>query len=132
MIAMDITSMPAEYDDQAGAYVDKAWNLLTILIRRGRPVPIYSLAVGCTSEEVEHLCRIPNSPLMLTGDRFVCISQYAMMSFIQFVFRASGRVTLGVDAGVTMLSRRKRKRSALTPIASKRRSVLLLQDQTGV
>ncbi|KAG6490203.1 hypothetical protein ZIOFF_051488 [Zingiber officinale] len=127
------------------ALVERAWHLLTVLLRLGRPAPAAELASRCVLEVgadfVEILCGIPGSPLMLTDDGFVIPSDVTMAAFLQFlstgiaplVPRFPFTVTAQVRASgeVFMMYTRKRKLQLLeddrveTPKAKRR---LLLPD----
>ncbi|XP_074574807.1 uncharacterized protein LOC141831349 [Curcuma longa] len=127
------------------ALVERAWHLLTVLLRLGRPAPAAELASRCVLESgvefVEILCNIPGSPLMLTDDGFVTPSDVTMVAFLQFlstgiaplVPRFPFTVTTQMRAcgEVFMMYTRKRKLQLLeddlveTPTAKRR---LLLPD----
>lgn len=118
-------------DQWKSVSMNEAWRLLTALLRHGHhPVTSSDLAVGCTSEVVEFLCRIPGSPLMLTNDGLVEVLPCAMLAFVESVLRAVGRLThvvgFGVDGSMNLC--RKRKRPVIALNANKRRSVLLLDE----
>ncbi|WOL07624.1 hypothetical protein Cni_G16369 [Canna indica] len=72
----------------AVADVERAWYLLTVLVRLGRPTPAADLASRCASavstDFVRFLCRIPGSPLVLTDGGVVTISHAAVAFFLEF------------------------------------------------
>lgn len=69
----------------------KAWYLFTILVRNGRPLSIFELAsrseldsVFISPDLVELLCQISGSPICLTANHFVSISEFAYRALDRF------------------------------------------------
>ncbi|OAY78299.1 Cell division cycle 7-related protein kinase [Ananas comosus] len=94
------------------APIERAWHLLTVLVRLRRPAPPAELAARCallpsTSPElVEWLCRIPGSPLSLTEDRFVTVSETGFAVFGKFL---SSMAALFVPRVAVRVSEQKRR-----------------------
>ncbi|XP_047329456.1 probable serine/threonine-protein kinase cdc7 [Impatiens glandulifera] len=113
-----------------------AWHLLTFLLKIGRHASSSEIASRCTvfhgqTHLVERLCLIPDSPLLLTGDRFVAPSSVAFAALQRFFLKFSLRdVVFGPrklcdDIILTYSRRRKRKRleSDFLPIFRRRVSL---------
>uniref|UniRef100_A0A0E0EGN0 non-specific serine/threonine protein kinase n=1 Tax=Oryza meridionalis TaxID=40149 RepID=A0A0E0EGN0_9ORYZ len=64
--------------------IERAWHLLTVVIRLGRPAAASDVARFATAADVERLCRIPGSPLRLSGG-VVAASETAFVAFLRFV-----------------------------------------------
>jgi cell division control protein 7 len=67
--------------------MERAWYLLTVVVRLGRPAAVSDLAAfaaisPCT---VERMCRIPESPLCLSDGGAVTASQTAFLTILRFV-----------------------------------------------
>ncbi|XP_020094583.1 probable serine/threonine-protein kinase cdc7 isoform X2 [Ananas comosus] len=94
------------------APIERAWHLLTVLVRLRRPAPPAELAARCallpsTSPElVEWLCRIPGSPLSLTEDHFVTVSETGFAVFGKFL---SSMAALFVPRVAVRVSEQKRR-----------------------
>ncbi|XP_042505967.1 uncharacterized protein LOC122082454 isoform X2 [Macadamia integrifolia] len=72
---------------------EKAWYLLAVLLRIGRPARPAELSARCTlfhasPDFVQFLCLIPHSPLFLTNALFVTISLAALSAFEELVSKA--------------------------------------------
>ncbi|XP_073001559.1 uncharacterized protein [Typha latifolia] len=74
--------------------IERAWHLFTVLLRVGRPSHPAEFAERCaifpspSPDFVEFLCRIPGSPLCLTDDHFVTVSETAIAVFGRFLSSA--------------------------------------------
>uniref|UniRef100_A0A0D3HGN8 non-specific serine/threonine protein kinase n=1 Tax=Oryza barthii TaxID=65489 RepID=A0A0D3HGN8_9ORYZ len=64
--------------------IERAWHLLTVVIRLGRPAAASDVAHFATADDVERLCRIPGSPLRLSGG-VVAASETAFVAFLRYV-----------------------------------------------
>jgi cell division control protein 7 len=64
--------------------IERAWHLLTVVIRLGRPAAASDVARFATADDVERLCRIPGSPLRLSGG-VVAASETAFVAFLRYV-----------------------------------------------
>ena len=127
---------------------EKAWHFLAILLSLGRPARPAELASRCalfraTSDLVESLCSIPNSPLFFTADLHVTLSPLALTSLAQFAATSNlihlfspSRIRIGVPQAywlwnqidfVTTCSRKRKLISfsdcELSPVP-KRRAIL--------
>ncbi|KAG9454440.1 hypothetical protein H6P81_007344 [Aristolochia fimbriata] len=124
---------------------DKAWHLLSVLLRIGRPAQPAELASRCTlfsasSDLVEFLCWIPDSPLFLTENHFVTISRsvfsacskFLTNAVASFVPRSRGRVGGGSrlwrEDIVTYSRKRKRSKTDLIPLPNVKRRLFCSGD----
>ncbi|GFZ16550.1 hypothetical protein Acr_25g0009590 [Actinidia rufa] len=72
------------------AELQKAWHLLSLLLRIALPLRPSDLASRCVIfkapiDYVAYLCSIPNSPICLTGDLLITPSVVAFVAFRKFV-----------------------------------------------
>ncbi|KAI8546694.1 hypothetical protein RHMOL_Rhmol07G0139800 [Rhododendron molle] len=114
----------------------QAWHLLSLLLSLGRPSLPAELASKCRApiRYIQHLCSVPNSPIVLTDSLLVTLSLFAFV-ILQKLTTSLNRVEFGVlrrrrvleDVGRTYCRRRKRLGSKIevTPVSKKR---LVLQD----
>ncbi|PUZ40077.1 hypothetical protein GQ55_9G395600 [Panicum hallii var. hallii] len=72
--------------------MELAWHLLTVLVRLGRAASASDLAAAAASvslsvspDIVERTCRIPESPLRISGGGVVTISETAVVTFLRFL-----------------------------------------------
>ncbi|KAH6769077.1 Protein kinase superfamily protein [Perilla frutescens var. frutescens] len=125
-----------------------AWNVLGLLLGRGRPARPSELAWSFTPDFIRFLCSIPNSPLRLADDDFVTFSQIGVAALAQF-FTNSDLFTRYVDSpqfvprllanfrsnDVSRAYCRKRKRAAAEledfPTMKKKCSFQDLDDETN-
>ncbi|TKV94881.1 hypothetical protein SEVIR_9G325000v4 [Setaria viridis] len=132
--------------------MELAWHLLTVLVRLGRPVAASDLATAASAaaltaaasastsaaalsvspDLVERMCRIPGSPLRISGGGVVTASETAVLAFMRFagldvpaprvllrppeVRKWSGEVTIRYE--------RKRKVSDVSCFSTKRHRLL--------
>ncbi|KAF3448256.1 hypothetical protein FNV43_RR08969 [Rhamnella rubrinervis] len=83
---METRSTDSEISNPTSSNSDKARHLLALVISLGRPARPPELASRCTSfpassELVQSLCSIPDSPLALTEDLYVKPSPAALIAF---------------------------------------------------
>ncbi|KAK2987654.1 hypothetical protein RJ640_012933 [Escallonia rubra] len=93
-------------------YLDKAWHFLALLLKLGRPAHTTELASRCLffsapPEFIEFLCKIHNSPLVLTEGRFVTISRVPFVAFARFV--SSSNAFAVVEPRIALIGHRPRK-----------------------
>ncbi|KAJ7952580.1 Kinase like protein [Quillaja saponaria] len=72
----------------------RAWHLAALLLSIGRRTRAAVLASRCTlfaasSDLVEFLCSIPNSPILLTSDLYVTLSPVVLIAFREFVLTSN-------------------------------------------
>lgn len=123
--------------------MELAWHLLTVLVRLGRPAAASELAsaaaLSVSPDLVERMCRIPGSPLRISGGGVVTASETAVLAFLRFagldvpaprvslrppeVRKWSGKVTIRYE--------RKRKMPDVNCFSTKRRR-LLAPDSGGL
>ncbi|RLN40995.1 hypothetical protein C2845_PM01G21710 [Panicum miliaceum] len=72
--------------------MELAWHLLTVLVRIGRAATASDLAAAAAAvslyvspDSVERTCRIPASPLRISGGGVVTISETAVLTFLRFL-----------------------------------------------
>ncbi|KAG2550482.1 hypothetical protein PVAP13_9KG339400 [Panicum virgatum] len=72
--------------------MELAWHLLTVLVRLGRAAAASDLAAAAAAvslsvspDLVERICRIPESPLRISGGGVVTISETAVLTFLRFL-----------------------------------------------
>jgi cell division control protein 7 len=72
--------------------MELAWHLLTVLVRLGRAASASDLAAAAATvslsvspDIVERTCRIPESPLRISGGGVVTISETAVVTFLRFL-----------------------------------------------
>nr|XP_010919908.1 probable serine/threonine-protein kinase cdc7 isoform X2 [Elaeis guineensis] len=98
---------PLELVLPTAAQIERAWHLLTVLVRLGRPARPAELASRCalspspSPDLVEFLCWIRGSPLLLTDGGFVTLSETAITAFQEFVSSAVGPFVSRVAVRVT-------------------------------
>ncbi|WVZ57655.1 hypothetical protein U9M48_008015 [Paspalum notatum var. saurae] len=126
-------------DGGSSVEMELAWHLLTVLLRLGRPATTSELAAAAAAAApsvstriVEQMCRLPKSPLRISGDGVVTLSDTAVLTFLRFVgwpmpapkmsLRPSGvRQWRGE---VTIRYERKRKGSDARCFSAKKRQLL--------
>uniref|UniRef100_A0A0E0MAT8 non-specific serine/threonine protein kinase n=1 Tax=Oryza punctata TaxID=4537 RepID=A0A0E0MAT8_ORYPU len=111
---------PMDSEVSGSSEIERAWHLLTVVIRLGRPAAASDITDFATAADVERLCRIPESPLRLSGG-VVTASWTAFVAFRRFVgldvpaprvsLRASDDVMRRLWRRVSVTYERKRKAS---------------------
>ncbi|KAI7981388.1 Cell division cycle 7-related protein kinase [Camellia lanceoleosa] len=124
----------------------KAWHLLSLLLRIGRPSPPSELASQCIlfpapPDYINYLCSISNSPICFNNDLFVIPSLVVFVAFRKFLSNLNAidafvpRIGVGgfrvwEDVVRTYCRRRKRLRSEFEITAvEKKRAVLCSVDE---
>ncbi|GMP95662.1 hypothetical protein CsSME_00044620 [Camellia sinensis var. sinensis] len=124
----------------------KAWHLLSLLLRIGRPSPPSELASQCIlfpapPDYINYLCWISNSPICFNNDLFVIPSLVVFVAFRKFLSNLNAidafvpRIGVGgfrvwEDVVRTYSRRRKRLRSEFEIMAvEKKRAVLCSVDE---
>ncbi|PKA58900.1 Cyclin-dependent kinase F-4 [Apostasia shenzhenica] len=89
--------------------IEKAWYLLTVLIRLGGPTRLAELASisDLAPDLVVLFCQIPGSPLILTVGGVVSVSDVAVTAFGQFVKEAVSWSLLGYSVRAPILRNRR-------------------------
>ncbi|KAJ1296222.1 hypothetical protein BS78_01G283300 [Paspalum vaginatum] len=126
-------------DGGSSVEMELAWHLLTVLLRYGGPAAASDLADAAAAAApsvstriVEQMCCLPKSPLRISGDGVVTLSETAVLTFLRFVgwpmpapkmsLRPSGvRQWRGE---VTIRYERKRKGSDARCFSAKKRQLL--------
>jgi cell division control protein 7 len=115
--------------------IERAWYVLTVLIRLGRPAR--PLELDPDPDLLEFLCQIPGSPLLFTDDGYITVSGSAFSCFYRFwsnlsvssAGRAGARACLIRSQGRHVVALYTRKREVrgydcMTPVSKKRRLVI--------
>ncbi|XP_057775600.1 uncharacterized protein LOC130994574 isoform X2 [Salvia miltiorrhiza] len=65
-----------------------AWNVLGLLLSKGRPTHPSELTLRSTPDSIRFLCSIPNSPLRLADDDLVTVSPIGAAALAQFLLNS--------------------------------------------
>lgn len=98
--------------------IERAWYVLTVLLRLGRPAR--PLELDPDLELVESLCQIQGSPLFLTDEGFITVSGSALSCFYRFWSNLS--VSSAVSAGARVCEIGSRRSQVAALYARKRKS----------
>ncbi|KAJ9536886.1 hypothetical protein OSB04_029619 [Centaurea solstitialis] len=99
---------------------NRSWSLFAVLLSIGHPVPPVQLASRCASsssfeastEFVEFVCSVPNSPLSLTSDGLVTVSSAVCVGLKRFLWNSSRGLRILAPRGIRMTGECWRKRTA--------------------
>lgn len=113
--------------------IERAWYVLTVLLRLGRPAR--PMELGPDPHLIESLCQIYGSPLFLTADGFITVSGSALSCFLRYWSNSTVSSALSTDARVcengrsqvgVLYSRKRKTRDyeCMMPVSKKRRLLI--------
>lgn len=119
---------------------EQAWNLFAVLLNLGRPSYTAELAARChiSSDFLNFLCSIPDSPIFLRDDLYVTITLPALLSVGKFALNFVPRITIkdpgskrSLDHVRTYVRKRKGQGSDKLSLPSLKRRRLISSPEMG-